>query len=283
MAEPQLIVFISPDVNYALCLFFCGVHRILQAFVHVRRTRASRLRRSRCFWEARWWKQEARRTFPTQQKHAHAPATHSFPIAHIWNQGSYRTAKLLRLKFEGIFQATKVCVFCSQNSSTCSRCWESLRVSYQPIISGDGGKHHHWSSRWSFRTWGIANWQPVSPADENKHFPHHFSQRGICKKCWQDTSAAQLWIFLWWMFNPWLALRHEWIVHASKEEAWTISTCFFATFNVSQKKKESLEKLQKGFCCQIKKAAVFASAIRSCPACDSDRSRRRRRGKKNSF
>lgn len=40
MAEPQLIVFISPDVNYALCLFFCGVHRILQVFVrkYVHRT-----------------------------------------------------------------------------------------------------------------------------------------------------------------------------------------------------------------------------------------------------
>lgn len=33
MAEPQLIVFISPDVNYALCGFFCGIHCILQAFV----------------------------------------------------------------------------------------------------------------------------------------------------------------------------------------------------------------------------------------------------------
>lgn len=40
MAEPQLIVFISPDVNYALCVFFCGVHRILQVFVrkYVHRT-----------------------------------------------------------------------------------------------------------------------------------------------------------------------------------------------------------------------------------------------------
>lgn len=33
MAEPQLIVFISPDVNYALCVFFSGIHRILQMFV----------------------------------------------------------------------------------------------------------------------------------------------------------------------------------------------------------------------------------------------------------
>lgn len=176
------------------------------------RSQDSRLRCSRWFWEARWWKQEARRTFPTQQKHAHAPAARSFPTAVMWNLGSSRTAKLLRVTFDGmtLFQAS---VVCSQNSSTCSRYWESLRVSYQGmainITTGARG------DRLGPGASQIGSQFP--PLDENKHFPHYFSKRGIRKNRWQDTSPAQLRIYLWWMSNPWLALRSEWIVHTSKK------------------------------------------------------------------
>lgn len=38
---------------------------------------------------------------------------------------------------------------------------------------------------------------------QTKHFPHHFSKRGIRKKRRQDTSTAQLWIFDGCLIHSW--------------------------------------------------------------------------------
>lgn len=244
MAEPQLIVFISPDVNYALCLFFCGAHRILQVFVrkYIRRTRASRLRRSRCFWEARWWKQEARRTFPPS--HNRSMPMHRLPIlsppqsygsrGRIEPQNYWEWSLKEWLYFKQQRFASSAARILRPVPGAGNHYGLHISQSYQGmavnITSGARG------DRLGPEASQIGSQFP--PADENKHFPHHCSKRGICKNRWQDTSAAQLWIFLWWMFNRRLVLRHEWIVHASKKGGgWEGCTRTAHIQRVAKKKK----------------------------------------------